>query len=650
MTYTGSHRAPQSRRRARTLAAAILALTLGLVGAVTVRPAVAADYTTPIRAMFYYPWFPQTWHANDHNQPALGQYSSDNATIVAAHVAGMRYAGMDATIASWWGQGQQNEQTRFPQLYAAGAAQHLGVIPYYEPEGQGDVPAAQIRSDLAYLRVYADANPGGAVRIGGKPVIFVYNAGATGCAEVTKWMTAAPDWYVNMKVFSGFRTCPDQPSSWHQYGPAVAESAHLPYSFNISPGFWHHNEAAPRLVRDPARWASNVGHLKDAAAQWKLVTSFNEWGEATSVEPSPSWQSPSGWGTYLDELHRQLVAGVPAPSPSAIPSPSSTTSPPASPTPSPSLSPSPSPTPTTSPSPSPTPTLPPGSITVMAAGDIVAQGSNGYGTGSNADGYTAELLTRYNPLAILGLGDLQYESGTLGQYNAGWGRTTCFTPLHCDAWGRHIGHVYPAPGNHEWATGNAQGYRDYFATRLAAIGSDTPTPPGVTFYSFDLGAWHFVSLDSDVSMGATSAQVTWLRTDLAANNGRPTMAYWHHPTWSSGEHGSTGSQAAVTAVLVGDRDVQIVLNGHDHDYERFATMGTAGPDPNGVRYFVVGTGGKSHYCAYSPVVGTQVFDCTTYGVLRLVLRPDGYDWRFIPTSEVGGSGTFTDAGTSALRS
>ena len=655
-SYRGHHRLPQQRNnRIRTFAVGILAVALTFLGSTAIpAPSLAADYTTPLNAMFYYPWFPQTWHTNDHNVPALGQYSSDNPTIVAAHVAAMRYAGMDATIASWWGQGQQSEQTRFPQLYAAGVAQHLGVIPYYEPEGVGDPSVPQIQADLAYLGAYADTNPGAAVRIGGKRVIFVYNAGSTGCGEVTKWKTAAPDWYVNMKVFSGFATCPDQPSGWHQYGPASAEAIHLPYSFNISPGFWHHNEATPRLVRDPARWASNVAHLKASGAQWQLVTSFNEWGEDTSVEPSPTWQTPTGWGYYLDELHRQLVEGAPAPSPSPSPSPTLSSSP--TPSPSPSLSPSPSPTtspsPTPSPTPSPSPTFtgPPGlTITIMAAGDIVAQGSGGYGSSSNADGWTAELLTRYNPLAILGLGDQQYEQGSLAQYQAGWGRTACFSPTHCDAWGRHIGQVYPAPGNHEWSTGNAQGYRDYFAARLAAIGSDTPTPAGATFYSFDLGSWHFISLDSDVSLSSTGPQLNWLRTDLAANNNRPTLAYWHHPTWSSGDHGSTGGQGALSAILVGDRDVQIVLNGHDHDYERFAPMGVSGPDSGGIRYFVVGTGGKSHYCAYSPEVGTQVFNCNTYGTLALSLGTSGYSWRFHPISEVGGPGTFTDAGTSQLR-
>jgi len=654
--YVGKHNVPTTAKRKITLLVTAIAVTIFTIVSVieTPRVATAADYTTPIRAMFYYPWFPQTWHSNDHYAPSLGNYSSDNPAITAAHVSAMKYAGMQAMIASWWGQGQQNEAVRFPILYGAAAAQNFGVMPYYEPEGQGDVPIAQIQSDLAYLRAYADSHPGAAVRIGGKLAIFVYNAGSTGCGEVTKWKTATngfADFYINMKVFSGFATCADQPSSWHQYGPASAQASHLPYSFNISPGFWHHNEASPRLVRDPARWAANVSNLKASGAQWQLVTSFNEWGEATSVEPSPSWQSNSGWGYYLDELRRQLVNGTtpsPSPSPSVSASPSTSPSPTVSPTPT--SSPSPSVTPTPSPTPSPSV---PGSITVMAAGDIVdSQPCNGYVSGCQ-DGWTAELITKYNPVGILALGDNQYEEGTLAQFNAGWGRTTCAAPTDCDAWGKHLSHMYPAPGNHEWLTANAQGYRDYFGPRLAAIGSDTPSPNQM-YYSFDIGAWHFISLDSDCSKvggcNAGNPQMTWLLSDLDANNGRPTIVYYHHATWSSGNHGSSSSHTYLKTVLVGDIDVQIVLAGHDHEYERFAPMGISGPDPTGPRYFVVGTGGKGAVCGGAPIAGTIVKNCTTMGMLRLILNGTGYTWQFHAAAEVGGpASTFTDLGTSTLR-
>jgi hypothetical protein len=209
--YRGQHRAatPWQQIWGAVAFIALIALCLTAIGVVVARPARAAssDYTPPMTAMFFYD---QSFrHATDHYQPALSPYSSDNPTHVAAQVAGMRYAGMQAAIASWWGIGQHGETTRFPVLYRAAAAQGLGVIPYYEPEGQGDPSVAQIQADLGYLGAYATAYPVAAVRIGGKPVIFVYNAGASSCAEVTMEDRHAgfTTWYVNM-IFSRIRVLP----------------------------------------------------------------------------------------------------------------------------------------------------------------------------------------------------------------------------------------------------------------------------------------------------------------------------------------------------------------------------------------------------------------------------------------------------------
>jgi len=142
----------------------------------------------------------------------------------------------------------------------------------------------------------------------------------------------------------------------------------------------------------------------------------------------------------------------------------------------------------------------------------------------------------------------------------------------------------------------------------------------------------------------------WSPPDLAANNGRPTIIYYHHATWSSGSHGSRTDHEYLKAIVLADRDVQLVLAGHDHEYERFAPMGQSGPDPAGARYFVVGTGGKGPQCGGAPIAGTVVKNCTTMGVLRLVLRPNGYEWQFHAAAEVGGpASAFTDSGNSALR-
>jgi len=291
----------------------------------------------------------------------------------------------------------------------------------------------------------------------------------------------------------------------------------------------------------------------------------------------------------------------------------------------------------------------------MAAGDIVeAPPCSGYASGCQ-DGWTADLLGRYNPTAVLTLGDNQYESNTWAEYQAGWGRTTCVSSTRCDAWGKHRDQVYPAPGNHEWLTANAQGYRDYFGSRLNQIGSDTPSPNPQLYYSYDLGAWHFVSLDSDCSKvggcGPTSPQGQWLAADLAANNGRPTILYFHHPRWSSGNHGNITGSDAFWRAAVNDLDVQLVLNGHDHWFEAFQPLGVDGlPSANGVREFVVGTGGKGFTCGTTIRPGSQAHQCTSMGVLHLTLTATGYSWAFRPVAEVGGPGpAFTHTGSSGLR-
>jgi hypothetical protein len=273
----------------------------------------SARLSTPIRATFYYPWFPQTWHSGDHYHPALGKYSSDNRTVVASQIAQMRYAGLQAAIASWWGQGHQHEDTRFPILFRAAAAQGFRITPYYEPEGLPTDPSlSRVKSDLAYLRRYQTRYPNGFLTVNGKPVIFVYNATNTSCADVRKWSDATngfSTWYVSLKVFPGFETCGRQPSSWHQYGPASPYSVQAPFYANASPGFWKYGEAQPRLSRDPARFCRDLRKVATSGTRLRLVTSFNEWGEGTAVEPAREWQTGSGMGRYLDLMHRVFVLG-----------------------------------------------------------------------------------------------------------------------------------------------------------------------------------------------------------------------------------------------------------------------------------------------------------------------------------------------------
>jgi hypothetical protein len=280
----------------------------------------------------------------------------------------------------------------------------------------------------------------------------------------------------------------------------------------------------------------------------------------------------------------------------------------------------------------------------MAAGDIACDptaapdAAQGNGTRTCAQNRVARQIAAADPDAVLPLGDNQYERGSLAAYRASYDAT----------WGELKGISYPAPGNHEWLTRDAEGYREYFAS-----GTPKEVDEVRGYYSFDLEGWHFVSLDSDCSkVGGCqkdSPMYTWLAEDLAVHAGRPTVVYWHHPRWSSGEHGSMDMTEPLWELLLADRDVQILLSGHDHDYERFAPMGPTGPEPGGIRQFVAGTGGNNHTCAgpAGPIAGSEAFDCTVFGALQLTLHPDGsYDWFFTGAQ---GTGTYTDHGTQAHR-
>ena len=161
-------------------------------------------------------------------------------------------------------------------------------------------------------------------------------------------------------------------------------------------------------------------------------------------------------------------------------------------------------------------------------------------------------------------------------------------------------------------------------------------------YSFELGAWHVIVLNSNIARDVTSAQVQWLRADLTANTKACTIAYWHHPRFSSGfEHGNDPSVQTFWDVLY-EFNADVIMGGHDHDYERFApqTPGAVADNVRGIREFVVGTGGKSLYNQGTPRPNSQVFYNGTAGVLKLTLYEGGYNWQFVPVS-----GTFSDTGS-----
>jgi acid phosphatase type 7 len=258
---------------------------------------------------------------------------------------------------------------------------------------------------------------------------------------------------------------------------------------------------------------------------------------------------------------------------------------------------------------------------VLAAGDIAY-------CGSGADDRTARLLGRERG-TVLSLGDHAYPAGTPQQFERCYGTS----------WGRFKDRTRPAPGNHEYdASRSAEGYFGYFGAAAQ--------PPG-GYYGFDLGGWHLIALNSVLcdteGCGPGSDQFEWLRGDLADNSADCTLAYWHHPRYTSGVvHGGDEDVAPLWRLLY-ESGAEIVLNGHEHNYERFEPQNpSGGPDPDrGIRQFVVGTGGGGHYRLGSPLPTSEARNADSYGVLKLRLRAGGYDWRFLPAAEGG----FRDSGS-----
>jgi hypothetical protein len=278
--------------------------------------------------------------------------------------------------------------------------------------------------------------------------------------------------------------------------------------------------------------------------------------------------------------------------------------------------------PTTASAPSPTPTPAPISgTTLWAVGDI------GDCSSSGDEAVAAIIANGDGPIAAVG--DIVYEAGTSAEF------TRCFDP----AWGSLKPRIHPALGNHDYGSPAAH---DYFAYFGAAAGE-----AGEGYYSYQAGSWHIVVLNSncdDVPGGcaAGSAQYRWLQQDLAAHQmAACTLAYWHHPRFTSGLHGNTTAMSDLWQALYAS-GVDVVVGGHDHDYERFAPQdGDGHPDPQrGIREFIAGTGGATLYPLFTVAPNSETRDANTFGVLKFTLGEGAYSWEFIP---VAGQ-TFRDSG------
>ena len=267
----------------------------------------------------------------------------------------------------------------------------------------------------------------------------------------------------------------------------------------------------------------------------------------------------------------------------------------------------------TGPPPPPPPPPVPGNHVLVGAGDIAV-------CGSPYPEQTAALLDRIDG-TVFTAGDNAYFQGSASNF------ANCYEPT----WGRHKQRTHPAPGNHEYETAGAAPYFAYFGANAG--------PPGLGYYSFEAGAWHIVSLNSNVQAGPSSPQYQWLANDLTASNARCVAAIWHHPMFSSGPNGPSAVMRDIWQLLQQAR-AEIVINGHEHLYERFFPLdANRRPTPDGLRQFVVGTGGAELY-SFGIAPPESEVRIAAYGVLKLNLTGDGYRWEFLGTN-----GNILDAGT-----
>lgn len=271
------------------------------------------------------------------------------------------------------------------------------------------------------------------------------------------------------------------------------------------------------------------------------------------------------------------------------------------------------------------PSLPGKGVTVLAAGDIAdcrRHRPEDSGAAQTADLVASELARDPSALA-LALGDNTYPVGLIAEF------IDCYGPT----WGRFKERTLPIPGNHEYYSPEATGYYRYFGEAAA--------PDRRGYYSRRIGDWHVIALNSNLKPEQHADQMAWLKNDLARHRRTCTLAFWHHPRHSSGGHGSSLRMDDAWRLLA-EHGADVVLAAHDHNYERFAPLDAEGRlDPRrGMRSFVVGTGGARLTPLRFPRPHSEITDNSTHGVLKLVLKPTGVEWEFLPVVQDG----FTDRG------
>ncbi len=398
----------------------------------------------------------------------------------------------------------------------------------------------------------------------------------------------------------------------------------------IQDSVWSEIPSAPGLV---ARWGMDEG-------SGTAVNDSTGNGVNGVAKNGPLWV-----GGYPFVAPAPTPTPAPEPTPATVPSPTPapTDTPVATPTETPTPAPTDTPTPTQTATPTPTVTATPAltpTPTPTPTVDPILVGAGNIGSCLGAgDEATAKLLDASfasgAPGAVFTLGDNAYETGSVSDF------ADCYDPT----WGRHKTWTRPAAGNHEYlrddgtCCDSAEAYFSYFGS---AAGD-----PGKGYYSYDIGSWHVIVLNSNCGASrcrAGSAQEQWLRLDLAAHSGACTLAYWHHPLFTSDKIGGSAAVKPLWQALY-DYGADVVINAHAHMYERFAPQDPAGnkDEARGLREFVVGSGGRSHAKSsdVTPLANSEVTNTDTFGVLKLTLHSSGYDWQFVPEQ----GKTFADFGS-----
>jgi acid phosphatase type 7 len=266
-------------------------------------------------------------------------------------------------------------------------------------------------------------------------------------------------------------------------------------------------------------------------------------------------------------------------------------------------------------------------VIVLAAGDIADCPTTPAQSGAQQ---TANVLKQTPGVPVLSLGDNAYDSGTPAEF------ANCFEPT----WGSEKPRLRPSPGNHDYGNGSgiADGYYGYFGTLAGKS--------GVGYYSFDVGDWHIVSLNSNVDATKGSAQELWLRGDLTNTSRQCVLAYWHHPVFTSSPRGDNNKMRDIWRTLA-EFKTAVILNGHEHNYERFAKQTADGTldAVNGIRQFIVGTGGVGLTPILNAKPNSEVRNSSNFGVLKLSLGSTSYTWKFLPTV----AGVDIDSGTANCR-